>query len=500
MHIVLADIPALLSAQLGSTLAHHHRVTTLQGDVRSLVECAVVGDADIVIHGLSPSADDIDRLDSATRGTWNLLTTTTARRYILLSSMRIFEQYAPGWQVDETWSPRPTTEIDQLAPYLAEAASREICRIRPVECLVLRLDEVVSANAFTSGPAAPRWLHVEDAVSAIVRAIDIERPSPDGAHWVPYHIVRGDADSRFPKGATATSVLGFVAQHHSERQVKNSYPAPTFPSVPPPLDDLPPAARILILGAGGPIGAAATDVLRHHHRLRLAGRRSMAEVAGTPPQSEGAPLPKPVEPPHEERSVDVTDATAVLDAAQDMDAVINLTVLRPDPVEAFRVNTLGAYHVMRAAVHHGIRRVVHTGPVLTLGPYPAGYTQDRDIAANVPPRPGDNLYFISKFLGQEICRVFAEHYAIACPALLYCGFVDPATAARREQNPHPFSISWGDSGRSLAAAVRVTRMPRPFEVVHILADSPHDRYRNDDARRLLEWEPQDNLDHLWYRH
>src|SRR5690606_6739012 len=116
-------------------------------------------------------------------------------------------------------------------------------------------------------------------------------------------------------------------------------PEPVFPTAPAPVEGLQRPERILILGAGGPIGAAATEVLAPDHRLRLAGRRSMAEVAAAPPQSEGAPLPRPPEPPHEERSVDITDAAAVLEAATGMDAIINLSVLRHDPVEAFRVNT-----------------------------------------------------------------------------------------------------------------------------------------------------------------
>jgi nucleoside-diphosphate-sugar epimerase len=498
MRILLAGMPGHIETALTDALARRHQLVTLPGDIRDRERCAAVADCDIVIHGLEHPGCETDRLDAATRGTWNLLTTTRARRYILLSSMRLFDRYGPGWQIDESWSPRPSAATDDLIPYLAEVGSREISRSRPIECLVLRLDEVVPADTFASGPIQPAWLHVDDAVTAILAAVDAERPAPDGARWTPFHIVRGTPGCRWPAGTAATSALGFVATHRQDHDTV-PWPEPAFPKPPEPLEDLPAPQRILILGAGGPIGAAATEVLAPDHQLRLAGRRSMAEVAAAPPQSEGAPLPRPAAPPHEERSVDIADGDAVLTAAAGVDAIINLAVLRHDPVEAFRVNTLGAWHVMRAAVAHGIRRVVHTGPVLTLGPHPAGYVQDRDIGSDVPPRPADNLYFVSKFFGQEICRIFAEQHGIACPTLLYCGFVDPATAARQGRAPHPFTISWEDSGRSLAAAVRVPRMPAPFEVIHILADSPHDRYRNDAARRLLNWEPKDRLDRLWHR-
>ncbi len=499
MRILLAGVPGSLEPALARSLSARHQVTTLDGDIRDRQTCAATADCDVVIHGLAHPGDETDRLDAATRGTWNLLTTTRARRHILLSSMRIFDRYDPGWHIDETWSPRPSTATDDFIPYLAEIGAREISRARPIECIALRLDDIIPAVTFDAGPVQPGWLHIDDAVRAIVAAVDVKQPDPGGARWVPFHIVRGGPGSRYPASDRAGRTLGFVAGHRAEGGIE-AMPEPAWPESPAPLEALPHPDRILILGAGGPIGAAATEVLAPDHRLRLAGRRTMAEVAAAPPQSEGAPLPRPAEPPHEERSVDIADAGAVLDAAAGMDAIINLAVLRHDPVEAFRVNTLGAWHVMRAAVEHDIRRVVHTGPILTLAPHPAGYVQDRDVGSDVPPRPGDNLYFVSKFFGQEICRIFAEQHGIACPTLLYCGFVDPATGAPQGRSPHPFTISWEDSGRSLAAAVTVTQMPQPFEVIHILADSPHDRYRNDAARRILGWEPQDRLDHLWRRH
>jgi hypothetical protein len=154
---------------------------------------------------------------------------------------------------------------------------------------------------------------------------------------------------------------------------------------------------------------------------------------------------------------------------------------------------------MRAAVEHGIRRVVQTGPVLTLAPHPAGYTEDREVGSDVPERPGDNLYFVSKLLGQEICRIVAEAHGIACPTLLFCGFVNPEVARQEGHPPGPFTITWEDSGRAMAAAVGIRSLEAPFVVVHVMDDAPHGRYRNDAVRRVLGWEPEDRLDTLWRR-
>src|SRR5207302_521585 len=89
-----------------------------------------------------------------------------------------------------------------------------------------------------------------------------------------------------------------------------------------------------------------------------------------------APLPRLLAPPHESQVADVTDPTEVLNASRGMEAIINLTVLRNDPVQAFRVNVLGPYNIVRAAVASGIRRVIQTGPQQVTLTAQAGYWYD----------------------------------------------------------------------------------------------------------------------------
>src|SRR5690606_17259527 len=114
--------------------------------------------------------------------------------------------------------------------------------------------------------------------------------------------------------------------------------------------------------------------------LRLTDIRPIAAIAAEgKPQSPGAPLPRVLGAPHEDRVVDVADLAQVVAAAEGMDAIINCTVVRHDPVQAFRVNVLGAYHVMQAAVTHGIRRVVHTGPQQVTAGAGAPFNYDYDF-------------------------------------------------------------------------------------------------------------------------
>ena len=179
-----------------------------------------------------------------------------------------------------------------------------------------------------------------------------------------------------------------------------------------------------------------------------------------------------------------------------MDAVVNLTVMRHDVTQAWRVNMLGAWHVMRAAVAHGIWRVVHTGPWQIGRTDGAGYHWDSEVCDDVPARPGGylDMYLSSKLLGQEIARSFAEFHGLSVPALVFCAFINPrAHVVAPGDDLAPFSISWMDAARALEAAVRAPALPAPYEYMHINSDMPHGVYSNAKAKRLLGWQPQDDL-------
>jgi nucleoside-diphosphate-sugar epimerase len=490
MRVLLVDVQEPVAAPLTEALSQRHEVTVFSGDARDLETCRQSASCDVIVHAPRPSADALEAIDFAGRGTWNLLTTTTASRYVQLSTMRLFEGYDAGWHLDEQFPPLPTPEPAVLAPYLAEVASREILRTQHIKGIVLRLPEIVRGDG--SRPAA-EWLHVDDAVTAIVAAVENPWPKRPTARWCCANVVRGDAAGRYPLGAAASPPLSFVPQHLSEEPAANVQP-PTIRPKPAAITDLPPVDRVLVLGAAGPLGSATSAEYRDRgYRLRLTDVGPLTELVS--PQD--GPKPIPTQPPHEERVVDITDPATVTAAAQDMQAIVNCTVIREHPVEAFRVNVLGAYNVMTAAAEHGIRRVVHTGPAMTLADHPAGYTDDTALASDLPPRPGDNLYFVTKYLALEICRIFAEHHAIACPTLLFITFLDPVKAP--SWVPPSFSVTWQDAARAMAAAVAVEELPVPAPLVNVLADAPHDRYRSDAAREILDWTATDDLARYWLR-
>ena len=255
---------------------------------------------------------------------------------------------------------------------------------------------------------------------------------------------------------------------------------------------------VCILGAGGPLGAIAAWWLKDHYTLRLADLRHIADIQG--PQKATAPMPVDPGPPHTWLQVDVTDYDQVLSATRGADAVVNATVLRQDPVEAFRVNMTGAYNVMKAAVATGVRRVIHTGPRhLHLG-FEGDYISDADIPDEAPLRSGSNIYALTKLLGGEVCRVFAERHGIEVLVFLYCGF-RPANggAARDGSGVGPFTISWEDAGEGILYGLRAPDMPSPYEVFAMTADLPHGRYSPSKAHRLLGWRPRHSFERLFRR-
>ena len=238
--------------------------------------------------------------------------------------------------------------------------------------------------------------------------------------------------------------------------------------------------KIVLYGAGGPVAAAAIAELERDHTLRLADMR--------PPDEWEQPSS------HEFARVDVADADQVLAAAEGMDVIVNLSVVRPDPVLSFRVNMTGAYHVMQAAVAHEVKRVVHTGPETVIN----GYWLDHDITVEAPPRPGTNYYLLTKYLGQEVVRSFAEHHALEVIALYFHVF-QAADAPEPHRTASPFLVSWEDTGRAFRAAVEAPPMPNRYEPFIITADLPHGKFDAEKAKRLLGWHPRDNFPLHWRR-
>ena len=245
--------------------------------------------------------------------------------------------------------------------------------------------------------------------------------------------------------------------------------------------------NVLVLGANGMLGPHVVKELEGKHTLRLSDINDL-------------------DTEHEYLKVDVSDLDQVVAAAEGMDAIINLSVLRTDRKLAFDVSARGCYNMMRAAVEHDIRRVINTGPHYTI----TGRTYERydhRIGPDVPPQPGTYLYAHTKSLGQEICRVFTESYDIHVMALLFYMFIDaenyrylpnsPVTESGKDFTP--YTVSWRDAATAFSRALEIdlAELPSRCEIFLVFPDLPHQKFDNEKVKRILGWEAQDRLEEFW---
>jgi nucleoside-diphosphate-sugar epimerase len=236
--------------------------------------------------------------------------------------------------------------------------------------------------------------------------------------------------------------------------------------------------KVLILGAGGPIAACCIEEIKGRHELRLADL--------LPLESEG----------HETMQVDVSNPRQVLDAAEGMDAIINCTVMRPHPTLAWDVNLRGAFNALKAAAHHGIKRFIHTGPIAMWGQSPGSYYYDFDVNEACPPRCGTSLYFITKYLGLETCKVFADRYDIQVVAFHYNGFGDRTGFSGGSV---PFAAHPEDIGQAFRLGLEVENLPSNFELFHISSHYVHGQYPTTKAEKLLGFVPKHDFSRFYKR-
>ncbi len=246
--------------------------------------------------------------------------------------------------------------------------------------------------------------------------------------------------------------------------------------------------KVLVLGGNGMLGPWVVK--------SLAGRHDMLVTDINAPPKGFA---------HRFSKLDVSDLDGVVRAAEGMDCIVNLSVLRHDRKLAWDVSARGNYNMMVAAARHGIRRVVNTGPHFQLAG-PQYEFWDFGLNPDMPPQPGTRLYAISKAVGQEFCRIFATRHDLYVMTLLYYNMKLPGSLAgplEKQVTYHddmtPHSLAWTDCGEAVRCAVEVdlSRLPSRCETFFTFSDIPHDKFRNDKLHRLLGFRPRYHLEAMW---
>ena len=241
--------------------------------------------------------------------------------------------------------------------------------------------------------------------------------------------------------------------------------------------------NVLILGGNGILGPHVVKALEAHHTLRITDVKALEKTK------------------HEFRSVDMSSIAEVMDAAEGMDAIINCSVLREHRKIAFDVNARGCYNMMRAAVQHDIKRVINTGPHFTIaGPSYENY--DFMINEQIPPHAGTGLYALTKSLGQETCKVFAENHELYVVCLLFYGLKHHEHAdfyPGRELTPLVVSLREAADACRLAREIELTVLPSKNEIFYIFTDLPHGKFSNEKAKEILGFLPKDKFEVVWHK-
>ena len=223
--------------------------------------------------------------------------------------------------------------------------------------------------------------------------------------------------------------------------------------------------KILFLGASGNVGPFVIPGLKDDYDLLLADIK---------PHPDGVPI----------RTVDIASYEQVYEASRGMDAIVNFTVVRGDPVLSFHVNVQGAWHVMRAAAAHGIEKVIHTGPQSVRH----AYEHDFDIV-DLPPASGSGYYGCTKLLSREICRIFAQAYGIHTLYFVFAGLGPSPKKAVSGQDVPLFRIFWEDLQHACRLALAVESIPDHFQEFNVFSCEEHGKYRLDKLRTILGFEP-----------
>ena len=246
--------------------------------------------------------------------------------------------------------------------------------------------------------------------------------------------------------------------------------------------------NILILGGTGMLGPWVVKSLKDKHNILLTDIKE-------PPNSYDGDFLK--------LSVDNLDG--VIKAAEGMDCIVNLSVLRTDRKLAFDVSTKGNYSMMEAARINNIKRVINTGPHFQL--VGQSYEEwDYNLNPDMPAQPGTRLYAISKYLGQEICKRYADQFGIQLITLLYYNMrhhLDLTTPdfepAELHNDMTPFTTSWIDCGEAVRCAVDVSkeRLASNKETFFISPNIPHKKFNSEKTYKVLGWQPRYTLENLW---
>lgn len=236
--------------------------------------------------------------------------------------------------------------------------------------------------------------------------------------------------------------------------------------------------RVLLTGAAGRIGTAFRQLTEQQYAFRLVDRKGVS-ISDT-----GA---------HEVVTADLADLAACQAVCQGMDYVVHLAAdpsPRADFYESLLDNNIkAAYNIFRAAKDQGCQRVIFASSIQAV----EGYPLDTQVYPEMPPKPM-NMYAAAKVFGEAMCHYSAYAEGLSCIAIRVGAY-----GGNRNYEEHPEEID----GRTLSAYVSPRDLTHlivqcletsdlPFALFQAVSDNRFKRMDISSARRLVNYQPQDD--------
>ena len=164
------------------------------------------------------AAEDGRLLDTALKGTWNVLLAARdagVRQVVQISDVCIYSGYEDNHILSEDMVTLPDTTAEQQALHLAEGVAHEFGRDTPGLVLTIRLGRLVrAAELAADAPFDRDWLDVDDAAAAIVRGLELDAYDHP-AHWGLYNLVADTPQRRFSQRITGGKFAFSAAEDFS---------------------------------------------------------------------------------------------------------------------------------------------------------------------------------------------------------------------------------------------------------------------------------------------
>jgi len=240
--------------------------------------------------------------------------------------------------------------------------------------------------------------------------------------------------------------------------------------------------HVLITGAAGYVGRRLSGGLEDQFDLRLAD------------------LCVPEGDPRWVR-LDVTDPVQASNVVRDVDAVIHLAVASGHEGDyedstfnqlRFDVNVKGTWNLLEAARRASIRRIVYTSSLMVVW----GYAPPDWVAGDASPRPV-GTYAVTKQVGEDLCRHFAQSFGLSVVCLRIPKPIDLADAAWKQRPIRPQSLAFPDLIEAYRRALLAPEIG--FEIVTVVGESSRRRWDLSRAETVLGFRPTLRLEELGYQ-